>query len=252
MKRIVAMLLVLVMASLLLTAAVSAEPEQEAQVTIFLTRHGKTLFNTEHRVQGWCDTPLTEDGIAVAENLGLGLKDAGITFDAAYSSDLGRQRDTARLVLDNLGLTDMEVRENRNLRETCFGSWEGELESVRDAAYCEIAGTESVYEIYPQGSLFQDITVQTDTTGLAESLETAQTRFLAALNEIAETAIANGEKNVLVVSSGGIINTIIPLLGGEGAELKNASVTMLYYNNGEFTLGVVGDMSYADRGAELR
>ena len=75
---------------------------------------------------------------------------------------------------------------------------------------------------------------------------------LAALNEIAETAIANGEKNVLVVSSGGIINTIIPLLGGEGAELKNASVTMLYYNNGEFTLGVVGDMSYADRGAELR
>ena len=60
MKRIVALLLVFVLASLLLSVAVSAEPEQEAQVTIFLTRHGKTLFNTEHRVQGWCDTPLTE------------------------------------------------------------------------------------------------------------------------------------------------------------------------------------------------
>ena len=199
-------------------------------MVIFLTRHGKTLFNTVHRVQGWCDTPLTEDGIRVAENLGIGLKESGIIFDAAYSSDLGRQRDTARLVLDQMGLSNMEVIENRGLRETCFGSWEGELESVRDEAYCEIAGTESIYDIYPQGSLYQDITVQTDTTGMAESLETAQERMMGALKEIAEAAVENSEKNILVVSSGGIINTIIPLLGGEVAELKNASVTMLYWH----------------------
>ena len=76
---------------------------------VTFTRHGKTLFNTVGRVQGWCDSPLTDEGIEVAENLGKGLKEAGITFDAAYSSDLGRQRDTARLVLDQLGQTDMGI-----------------------------------------------------------------------------------------------------------------------------------------------
>jgi len=253
MKKGITLFMVLVLALLMMSMTAFAEPAAEdAEVTIYLTRHGKTLFNTEHRVQGWCDTPLTEEGIEVAENLGLGLHANGVVFDAAYSSDLGRQRDTARLVLDQMEQTDMEVRENRGLRETCFGSWEGELSEVRDAAYCEIAGTESIYEIYPQGTLFYDITMETDETGWAEDFDTAQTRLLTALTEIAETAKENGEKTVLVVSSGGIINTIIPLLGGEGGELSNASVTMLYYNDGEFTLGVVGDMSYVEQGAEIR
>ena len=29
-------------------------------VTIYFARHGKTLFNTFDRVQGWADSPLTE------------------------------------------------------------------------------------------------------------------------------------------------------------------------------------------------
>ncbi|WP_165437759.1 histidine phosphatase family protein, partial [Streptococcus ruminantium] len=31
--------------------------------TIYLMRHGETLFNTQKRVQGWSDSPLTEKGI---------------------------------------------------------------------------------------------------------------------------------------------------------------------------------------------
>ena len=27
---------------------------------LYLMRHGETLFNTQKRVQGWCDSPLTE------------------------------------------------------------------------------------------------------------------------------------------------------------------------------------------------
>lgn len=30
---------------------------------LYLMRHGETLFNTQKRVQGWCDSPLTEKGI---------------------------------------------------------------------------------------------------------------------------------------------------------------------------------------------
>ena len=34
---------------------------------LYLMRHGETLFNTQKRVQGWCDSPLTENGILQAE-----------------------------------------------------------------------------------------------------------------------------------------------------------------------------------------
>ena len=30
--------------------------------TLYLMRHGQTLFNLQHKIQGWCDSPLTENG----------------------------------------------------------------------------------------------------------------------------------------------------------------------------------------------
>ena len=35
--------------------------------TLYLMRHGQTLFNVRRKVQGWCDSPLTELGIKQAE-----------------------------------------------------------------------------------------------------------------------------------------------------------------------------------------
>ncbi len=32
------------------------------KTTLYIVRHGKTMFNTIERVQGWCDTPLTKQG----------------------------------------------------------------------------------------------------------------------------------------------------------------------------------------------
>ena len=40
------------------------------EVTIYLTRHGKTWLNTVDRVQGWSDSPLTDAGAEVATKLG--------------------------------------------------------------------------------------------------------------------------------------------------------------------------------------
>lgn len=36
------------------------------QKTFYLMRHGQTLFNVQGRIQGACDSPLTELGIAQA------------------------------------------------------------------------------------------------------------------------------------------------------------------------------------------
>ena len=54
--------------------------------TIYLMRHGETLFNQQHRVQGFCDSPLTEKGIAQAKQAGAYFKEQGIVFDGAYAS----------------------------------------------------------------------------------------------------------------------------------------------------------------------
>ena len=29
---------------------------------LYLMRHGQTLFNLQNKIQGWCDSPLTELG----------------------------------------------------------------------------------------------------------------------------------------------------------------------------------------------
>ena len=34
--------------------------------TLYLMRHGQTLFNVRRKVQGWCDAPLTKLGIGQA------------------------------------------------------------------------------------------------------------------------------------------------------------------------------------------
>ena len=37
------------------------------KVTFYYVRHGGTLFNVLNRMQGWCDSPLTDQGIREAE-----------------------------------------------------------------------------------------------------------------------------------------------------------------------------------------
>lgn len=56
------------------------------KVTYYYVRHGQTVFNAEGRMQGWCDSPLTENGINDAYKAKEILKD--VVFRYAYSSDL--------------------------------------------------------------------------------------------------------------------------------------------------------------------
>lgn len=70
-KKVLAALLAGVLclsATSLSYAAEAGTATQEKKVTLFLTRHGKTMLNTTGRMQGWCDSPLTPDGVKVAEN----------------------------------------------------------------------------------------------------------------------------------------------------------------------------------------
>ncbi|MGQ0438997.1 phosphoglycerate mutase family protein, partial [Bacillus sp. B-TM1] len=90
----------------------------ENVVTLYVTRHGKTILNTNHRAQGWADSPLVEKGVEVASNLGTGLKD--IHFTSAYSSDSGRAIETANLVLKYSKQSKLKLEQRKNLRELNF------------------------------------------------------------------------------------------------------------------------------------
>ena len=77
-----------------------------AKTRLFIIRHGKTMFNTIGRAQGWSDTPLTAQGEEGIRELGLGLRESDLDFVRAVSSDSGRAIQTMGIVLDELGLTD--------------------------------------------------------------------------------------------------------------------------------------------------
>ena len=97
-----------------------------AKTRLFVIRHGRTMFNTIGRAQGWSDTPLTAEGERGIQALGIGLRESGLEFTRAYSSDSGRAIQTMGIILDELGLKDqIPYRFDKRIREWCFGSFDG-------------------------------------------------------------------------------------------------------------------------------
>lgn len=92
--------------------------------TLYLMRHGETMFNVQKKIQGWCDSPLTENGIAQAKKAGRYFQEHGITFDHAYCSTSERCSDTLELI------TDMPYTRLKGLKENFYGELEGESERL--------------------------------------------------------------------------------------------------------------------------
>ena len=67
-------------------------------VSFYLIRHGKTVLNQQHQVQGWCDSPLIDEGVEAARAAGRKL--AGGEFVRAIASDKGRTCQTLAELLD--------------------------------------------------------------------------------------------------------------------------------------------------------
>lgn len=90
--------------------------------TVYLMRHGQTLFNSQGRVQGWCDSPLTDLGIDQALAAKAYFDDNQIHFDKAYSSTQERETDTAKLI------AELPITQLKGLKEMNFGSFEAQPE----------------------------------------------------------------------------------------------------------------------------
>ena len=90
----------------------------------YLMRHGQTLFNVRRKIQGACDSPLTEQGIEQAKAAGAQLK--GIMFDHFYSSTSERACDTLELAVGE----PIPYQRLKGLKEMSFGTFEGESEDL--------------------------------------------------------------------------------------------------------------------------
>lgn len=93
--------------------------------TIYLVRHGQTLFNVQHKIQGFCDSPLTELGIKEAEATKKEyFEKEQVVLDEAHCSTSERAVDTLKII------TNLPFEMHKDLREWNFGTYEGEGEHL--------------------------------------------------------------------------------------------------------------------------
>ncbi|KAI6661889.1 Bisphosphoglycerate-dependent phosphoglycerate mutase [Oopsacas minuta] len=100
----------------------------DIKIRLFITRHGITLENKLHILQGQIDTELDEEGISQSKHLGIRFTD--YKFDFIYCSPLLRTLHTIKLALENMKYKTEPILDDR-LKERGFGSWEGKKKEER-------------------------------------------------------------------------------------------------------------------------
>lgn len=143
---------------------------------IYLIRHGETEYNAEKRYQGTRDIPLSDAGRA-------GLHKADFIPDVLYVSPLTRARQTAEILFP--GIPQIPVQD---LREMCFGSFEGRnyIEMEHDPEYLAWVASNSE-------------TACPDGERKAEFCERTCKAFAGVVDE----ALAKGVQRLAIVAHGG-------------------------------------------------
>ncbi len=160
------------------------------ETTFFYLRHGETDWNKERRMQGATDVPLNATGVAQAHRAKEALR--GCHVETICCSPLCRAYDTAVIVNAVLGAKLVVVED---LRECCFGGWEGEIRA-------------DWYKDWRDGGV---------TPEGAESYEVFMTRALAAVNE---SLLNKGP--VMIVGHGGVYWSVREQTTGPEGTIPNA------------------------------
>ncbi|WP_353956626.1 histidine phosphatase family protein [Allocoprobacillus halotolerans] len=167
--------------------------------TLYLMRHGETLFNALHKIQGWCDSLLTEKGIKQALKAKQWFESQGITFDHAYSSTSERCCDTLELIISQ------PYQRCKGLKENNYGLLEGEPDYLaeNDPQKC------ATYYLQFGG----------------ESNETLKERMVKTLTEIMDK---DDHQSVLAVSHGGACFNFLRAWQDPQEELKKDLEIVVY------------------------
>jgi len=171
--------------------------EEKKYCSLYLVRHGETVWNVEHRFQGRGDSPLTDKGIEQAKQAAEKLKH--VKFATVYSSDLLRAKRTAEIIALE---KDLVLQTSKALRERSFGRFEG----TSTKAFSEKYGL----KMRELTRAAKDELQKNHIDPTIESDESLITRFVTFLREV---SLANLGKKVLVVTHGGTIRILLGRLG---------------------------------------
>src|SRR5690606_11677012 len=100
---------------------------------LVLVRHGQSDWNLKNLFTGWTDVDLTEQGRREARDAGRTMREAGLTFDIAFTSVLVRAIRTLWLILDEMQLMWIPVERHWRLNERHYGALQG-LDKAETAA----------------------------------------------------------------------------------------------------------------------
>lgn len=165
--------------------------------TFYLARHGQTEWNVKGIMQGHLDSPLTDNGIAQARKTSELLKH--VPFSHAYSSDLGRARRTAELIVEHRKLP---VVTHQALRESKLGPFEGKsISYFQKMMQAELA---------KRAALSSEEQMTYNIHADVENYHQQATRVLGFLTEAASNHLGS---HVLVVSHAGAIRSSLVQLG---------------------------------------
>ena len=200
---------------------------------MILIRHGETVWNREHRMQGHSDSPLSETGLVQVSLLAQRM--SNFDFSALYCSDSGRAQHTARIVAEATG-HDLII-ESR-LRERNFGVFEGltgpEMQLQHAEAYARFKSRDPHYAV-PGG----------------ESAQAFRDRAFTCLTEIA----SRHPGELVVVVTHGLVCDItyreakgIDLRARRDFDLVNAGINRFRIEAGAWHAEVWGDASHLHAG----
>ena len=104
-----------------------------ASTTVWLARHGETIWTVEDKFNGLSEVELTERGRTQAEELGKWLEKEPLS--AVYCSPLQRCIETAGLAVAHRGLSPIITPE---LKELDYGLWDGMRREEIISSYAEL------------------------------------------------------------------------------------------------------------------
>jgi 2,3-bisphosphoglycerate-dependent phosphoglycerate mutase len=171
---------------------------------LVLVRHGQSEWNLKNLFTGWKDPDLTELGVEEARRAGKRLKEMGLSFDIAFTSDLTRAQHTLRLILEEIGQQGMQTRRHKALNERDYGELTGlnKDDARKRWGESQVHIWRRAYDVAPPGG---------------ESLKDTEARVVPYFEREIRPLLAKGSK-VLVAAHGNSLRALIKVLEGLSGE----------------------------------
>jgi len=216
---------------------------------IYIVRHGQASFGAENYDK------LSELGCRQASVVGEYLRDTGIHFDAVYSGDLSRQRETARLALlgqpaDVPHYIDPRLNEIQNDEQL---KWLLPEVMQRNPAVRALV-EKGLHSSKDYQKAIDAVFNYWVTPGCKDSRIQSWPDYSSGVRQaVVEIVQAQGAgKTVGIFTSGGTLATIVAQVLGVGGEqtyqfyepIFNCSITQLFYSGSRISLSYFNDCSF--------